>query len=69
MSKTSHSLIRKFKRRLDKYVAMEQTHCGHEGPEMEAERAREKLIDWLGAEIEKCERAAVVESVRNGGPG
>lgn len=70
MSKTSHNLIRRVERRLDRYVGMEQSHCGHEGPALEAKYERQRFLDWLQVELEKyantvaCERDAL-----NRGPG
>lgn len=70
MNKNTKKLVRKFARRMDRYVGMEMTHCGHEGPMVEAMHARDHLLDWLGEEIEATNRLAVAESNNlNRGPG
>lgn len=62
--------MRRIERRLDRYVGMEQTHCGHEGPEMEAKYERRRLLDWLADEIEEYAREACqLDNQLNRGPG
>lgn len=68
MSENVKKLRTKFRRKLSRYVGMEMSHCGHEGPAEKAAQERERLIDWLFEEVERCEKEAVGESVRNGGP-
>lgn len=69
MSKSAKALREKFRRRLARYVGMEIPQCGREGPAREAAFERERLIYWIFEEVGKCERAAVIESVRDGGRG
>lgn len=56
MSKNIKSFRSKFRRRLQKYVGMEMTHCGHEAPALLAAQEGERLVAWVTAEAEKFER-------------
>jgi hypothetical protein len=46
--------MRKIRRRLDKYVHMECTHCGHEGPELLAAQERVKFLEFVEECLEKA---------------
>ncbi len=52
MSKTTRNLMAKIKRRLDAYVDLECSHCGHEPNVTLAFQEREKLLKFLEQEIE-----------------
>lgn len=57
MTKEHKKLMRKVARRLDKYVEMMQTHCGHEPGATLAMQEGEKFLEWLGDEIAKLGKA------------
>ena len=59
MSKLSKSIIKKFDRRLRKYVDLEVSACGYESCLAEAEAERKKILKWLEQEVEKVEREVV----------
>jgi len=63
MSKNTKNLMRRVERRLDRYIDLETTHCGHEGPMAEAHYEREKFLAWLAAEIEAIESLAGLETL------
>ncbi len=62
--------MKRVRRRLDRYVDMETTHCGHEGPVALAMQERDNFLDWLEREIEARTKSAIAEDVKmNRGPG
>ena len=64
------NLMKRIRRRLDRYVTMEVSHCGHEGPMVEAMHERDHFLDWLELEIETREKSAIAEDITlNRGPG
>jgi hypothetical protein len=62
MDANTLKLLRKFKPKLQRYVSLEQTHCGFEQDVKAAERVRDKLLEWLGAEIEAANQRAINQS-------
>ena len=67
MTKAHKALRAKFRRRLNRYVDMEVSHCGHEGPAILAAQEGDRLVDWVMGEVERCEVEAVRGSVVGGG--
>ena len=63
MSKHTKNLMRRVERRLDRYIDLETTHCGHEGPMAEAHYERERFLAWLAAEIEAIDGRAAVAAL------
>lgn len=63
MTKNIKSFRSKFRRKLSKYVSMEMTHCGHEGPELLAAQEGARLEAWVVSEVEKYENAAILLSM------
>jgi len=43
--------VRRIRRKLDRYVALELRACGHEGPLMVAARHREELLGIVAEEL------------------
>lgn len=52
MSRTIEKVMRGFTRRLDRYVDLEMTACGHDEPMVKAGRARDRLLDFVREEME-----------------
>lgn len=53
MSNETKRFMRKFRRKLDHYVGMEITHCGHEEPMGKAFDYGWKLKKWVESEFER----------------
>lgn len=64
MSKTTLTTARimaSFERRLNSYVDLEMTHCGHQEGVDEAQRSRDRMMKHVEKELDALARKAGVE--------
>lgn len=70
MTTPNKALIRKVRRKLRGLGELNASHCGHESLLREVFDAEDVFLEWLGNEVEKCERSAVIaDNNLNRGPG
>ncbi len=58
MSKTTLRIMRSIEKRMESYVYLEATHCGHEVEEAKANASRNKLMDYIARRVEQLVQKA-----------
>lgn len=58
MSETTLNLMVRIERKMNRYVGMAMTHCGHDELVEQADRARTRLMKFIEEEVEKLVQKA-----------